>query len=90
MVLILELKPEVEKRLRQEAEKHGIPAEDYAVRVLEEKVFESWPASTTGQRLIELAERARAGVPPEEWEKAPSDRAKNFRHYLYGHPKQEE
>ncbi len=31
-----------------------------------------------------------ASVPMEEWEKPPRDLAKNFDHYLYGHPKDEE
>lgn len=29
----------------------------------------------------------RAQVPPEEWDKLPTDMAKNVDHYLYGHPK---
>ena len=89
MVLMLNLKPELEQRLRQEAEERGIPAEDYAVSVLEESVAQS-SESTTSPRLIDLANRARAGVPPEEWDRAPSDRAMNYKHYLYGHPKLEE
>ena len=31
-----------------------------------------------------------ASVPMEEWEKVPQDLSKNFDHYLYGHPKEEE
>jgi hypothetical protein len=31
-----------------------------------------------------------ASVPPEEWAKLPRDYAKNFRHYRYGTPKEED
>lgn len=36
------------------------------------------------ERIAEIA----ADVPPEEWEKLPTDLAENHDHYLYGTPKQ--
>jgi hypothetical protein len=33
--------------------------------------------------VVELGE----SIPKEEWDKVPSDAAKNLDHYLYGHPK---
>jgi predicted transcriptional regulator len=36
MTLTIELAPEVEERLQQEATRHGVPATDYARRLIEE------------------------------------------------------
>lgn len=46
------------------------------------------PAPKTDSRPIweVIAERA-AAIPPEEWEKLPTDLAENHDHYLYGTPK---
>lgn len=35
------------------------------------------------QRVRELSE----SIPREEWEGLPADLARNYKHYLYGHPK---
>lgn len=37
--------------------------------------------------LLEIAEKFRRSIPPEEWHRLPSDGSINYRHYLYGHPK---
>ena len=37
--------------------------------------------------LWDEIDRLRAQVPPEEWDKLPTDLAKNVDHYLYGHKK---
>jgi len=37
------------------------------------------------QRVRELS----ATVPQEEWDKLPKDLSRNYKHYLYGHPKDE-
>jgi hypothetical protein len=39
---------------------------------------------------VDLAAELTGSVPPEDWAKLPTDLAKNYRHYLYGHPKEEE
>ena len=44
----------------------------------------------TGESLLEMFDRLRKSVPPEAWEGLPSDGAKNYKHYLYGHPKVED
>ena len=49
----------------------------------------SAPSTTVGERLIALAKKHYDRIPPEAWEGIPRDRAKNFDHYLYGHPKAE-
>ena len=38
------------------------------------------------ERIIELQK----DIPPEEWDNLPTDLAKNKKHYLYGHPKEED
>ena len=44
-----------------------------------------------GQRLVHsalaIADRIRESAPAEIWDNLPTDGAKNYRHYLYGHPR---
>ena len=40
--------------------------------------------------IIEEALRAQQAVPPDAWDDLPTDLAMNKKHYLYGHPKEEE
>ena len=50
-------------------------------------------APATGQGLASLAARfaeLRESVPPETWDNLPTDLAMNKKHYLYGHPREEE
>ena len=44
----------------------------------------------TDESLPEMFERLRASVPPDTWDNIPADSAKNYKHYLYGHPKEED
>ena len=39
---------------------------------------------------LETADRIRESAPADIWHNLPTDGAKNYRHYLYGHPKEEE
>ena len=39
---------------------------------------------------LEIADRIRRSAPPDVWDDMPTDAAKNYRHYLYGHPKEED
>lgn len=39
---------------------------------------------------LEIADRIRQSAPPNVWDDMPTDTAKNYRHYLYGHPKEED
>ena len=39
---------------------------------------------------LATADRIRESAPAEIWDNLPTDGAKNYRHYLYGHPKEEE
>ena len=39
---------------------------------------------------LATADRIRQSAPADIWDNLPTDGAKNYRHYLYGHPKEEE
>ena len=39
---------------------------------------------------LEIADRIRQSVPTDAWDDMPTDAAKNYRHYLYGHTKEED
>jgi hypothetical protein len=45
---------------------------------------------TAGEYLLHLAAKHSAAVPEEEREAIPPDYAKNYKHYLYGTPKEQE
>ena len=46
--------------------------------------------STDIKALHEMFKRIHESVPDSEWEKLPRDGARNKKHYLYGHPKEDE
>lgn len=46
-------------------------------------------APRDGRSLLEKIAAITASIPPEEWEKVPSDLAQNHDHYLYGAPKRD-
>ncbi len=41
-------------------------------------------------RILRKVRERQAELPPEAWDALPTDLAKNKKHYLYGHPKEEE
>ena len=45
---------------------------------------------TDVKALHEFFRKLHESVPASEWEKLPRDGARNKKHYLYGHPKEEE
>ena len=47
----------------------------------------SQPSGAPGESLVEMFDRLRESVPPDAWDDMPTDGAKNYKHYLYGHPK---
>ena len=56
MTLTLNLPPEMEQRLREQADKAGIPADEYALKLLQEKVSaEATPS--TGAELVAYWEK---------------------------------
>ena len=49
------------------------------------------PSSGKGlESIVRMFERLRKSIPPETWDDLPTDLAKNKKHYLYGHPREEE
>ncbi len=49
------------------------------------------PSSGKDQESIpQMFERLRDSVPPGTWDDLPTDLARNKKHYLYGHPREEE
>ncbi len=40
--------------------------------------------------VVEMIDELRESYPPDMWDDLPTDLAKNKKHYLYGHPKEEE
>ncbi len=40
--------------------------------------------------IVEMVLDMQKDIPPEEWANLPTDLAKNKKHYLYGHPKEED
>lgn len=58
--------------------------EDAAKPLVEKHVEES---DGKGEPILEMFERLRKSVPLEAWDGLPTDGAKNYKHYLYGHPK---
>ena len=48
------------------------------------------PPGGAHESLVEMFDRLRNSVPPEAWDEMPTDGARNYKHYLYGHPKVED
>ena len=40
--------------------------------------------------IVERVLEMQKDIPPEEWDNLPTDLAKNKKHYLYGHPKEDD
>ena len=53
-------------------------------------IVDAPPPGQARESNPEMLERLRKSVPPESWDTMPTDGAKNYKHYLYGHPKVED
>lgn len=47
------------------------------------------PQSLDSDWIFDFAAELTASVPPEAWAELPTDLAKNFDHYHYGHPRED-
>ena len=47
-------------------------------------------ADTSGKFLLEIFDRIHQSTPSGAWDNLPTDLAKNKKHYLYGHPREED
>ncbi len=56
----------------------------------DEMGFEDLEYDPTARPIWEEVLEIGASIPPEEWDKVPTDLSKNLDHYLYGAPKEEE
>ena len=55
------------------------------------RASEETPAPKRGlAAIVERVKERQKHIPPEEWADIPTDLAKNHKHYLYGHPKEED
>lgn len=50
-------------------------------------IEDATPPVKRKESVLEMFERLRNSVPSDTWDNMPTDGAKNYRHYLYGHPK---
>lgn len=50
----------------------------------------SQPSGAPRESLVEMFDRLRKSVPPDAWDDMPADLVKNKKHYLYGHPREED
>lgn len=56
-----------------------------------EAAVDNAQSSSNGpESILQLFERLRNSVPPDTWDDLPTDLAKNKKHYLYGHPREED
>ncbi len=53
--------------------------------------IEGAPAERGGLgAIVEAVKELHRSIPPDAWDVLPTDLAKNKKHYLYGHPKEED
>ena len=50
----------------------------------------SQPSGAPRESLVEMFDRLRKSVPPDAWDDMPADLVRNKKHYLYGHPREED
>ena len=72
---------------------HIVPLERLDIEEGAEVVVAIEDAPAPKQGLAAIVERVKElhkDIPPEEWADVPPDLAMNHKHYLYGHPKEED
>ena len=50
--------------------------------------IEDTPVRAESEPILHVLDRLRKSVQPEVWNNLPGDGAKNYKHYLYGRPKE--
>lgn len=92
MTLTLELSPERESALKAQAEARGLSIAEWLLQLAEEAAPAAEPPTPAGQAPVQrpiwevILERMKA-LPPEVFERLPTDGASEHDHYLYGAPK---
>ncbi len=88
------LSPELERMVAEKVESGRYGSADGVIREglellrAKECSVEQKPPAVVGG-LAEVFRRIANEIPEEEWEKVPTDLARNLDHYLYGSPKSE-
>lgn len=68
MTLTIDLKPELEARLRAEAARHGVDAQAFVLRALEERLGHAGGAATAlSAKEAELLAQVSLGMPADVW-----------------------
>jgi len=84
--LEIEIRPEEERKLAQDAEREGLSLAEYARRQLLQPSSPSHYAAATP--IWTQAAEIGAGIPADQRIKLPHDGSVNYKHYLYRSPKQ--
>lgn len=91
MTLILDLPPEKEAALKEQARAAGVSAEEFALETLSRALGIPAPEAETeaddGRPIWEVIADNMKDVPDEDLDRLPRDSAAQVDHYLYGHPK---
>ncbi len=72
---------------RAESARKAGPKRVVSVESLRVEAAGEEPYDETAKPIWKVAEEIAAAVPDEEWQKLPTDLARNYKHYLYGAPK---
>ena len=87
MTLTIDITPELEHRLQDEAARKGVAAEDYARMLLEEHLLTGDQGQTSTQGNTKAWSVLKSVMGTVE---GPSDWSSEMDHYLYGTPKRGE
>lgn len=93
MPLVIELPKDLEAKLQAAATQQGISVSELALGALEQLVKprqKPIEEMTAAEYLLHLAALHSDAMPEEERDALPPDYAKNYKHYLYSSPKEEE
>jgi plasmid stability protein len=80
MTLMIDLPPELERRLEEEAARRGQDVGEFARALLEEKLAAAPVESPAWRQLVAIGDT----LPEEERQRLPADASTNLDHYLYG------
>jgi predicted transcriptional regulator len=88
---VIQLDDALKRRIDQLAQTNGMSPVDLLREAVEEFAARrnGGESPANSDSLWDAAARITAAVPDEEWAKLPSDLAKNFDHYHYGHPRED-
>jgi hypothetical protein len=93
MTLEIDLSPTLQEKLEAIAAQRGLDVPHLVVETLEKldppTSSHRRAGESSGEFILRLAEEMRASMPEADWMGMPSDHARNYKHYLYGAPKEE-